>query len=267
MSDRQLRIAAARLRVLRGWDLAGQLVTTCRCLPLARLILVVEPSWASVGLLYLLDFVIAPASNDGGGNGGGLQAAPASAAAPAQHVPAANGPTPANGGQQGQVGGFERGLDSGLAKAAPSAQGLTQKTYRSYRGRLDLFSRQCQRRSWCRHRGCLLDPLSVPRRGLGRNGEPGLYNDIELTDDHFKPITKVLDSLFQHEEEVELPERCQEFFEQFQRERQEELQAYLVRHQTMVKQLKDLLAGWHLLMQLASQDGFTHRCNRSAMVS
>ena len=106
-----------------------------------------------------------------------------------------------------------------------------------------------QRRSWCRHRGCLLDPLSVPRRGLGRNGEPGLYNDIELADDHFKPITKVLDSLFQHEEEVELPERCQEFFEQFQREHQEELQAYLVRHQTMVKQLKDLLAGWHLLMR------------------
>ena len=35
---------------------------------------------------------------------------------------------------------------SGLAKAAPAAQGLTQKTYRSYRRRLDLLSRQCQRR-------------------------------------------------------------------------------------------------------------------------
>ena len=51
-------------------------------------------------------------------------------------------------------------------------------------------------------------------------------------------------------------ERCQEFFEQFQRERQEELQQYLVRHQTMLKKLKDLqvdvpplLAGWHLLMR------------------
>eukprot|EP00435_Cladocopium_sp_Y103_P024491 s991_g6.t1 len=57
-------------------------------------------------------------------------------------------------------------------------------------------------------------------------------------------------------DEVELPERCQEFFEQFQRERQEELQAYLVRHQSMLKKLKDLqvdvpplLAGWHLLMR------------------
>jgi len=66
------------------------------------------------------------------------------------------------------------------------------------------------------------------------------YDDIELSEDPFQPIVKVLDNLFQHEEEVELPERCQEFFEQFQRERQEELQAYLVRHATMLKKLKDL---------------------------
>jgi hypothetical protein len=82
------------------------------------------------------------------------------------------------------------------------------------------------------------------------------YDDIKLADDPFEPITKVLDPLFQHEEEVELPERCQEFLEQFQRERQEQLQAYLVRHQTMLKKLKDLnvdvpppLARWHLLMR------------------
>ena len=81
-------------------------------------------------------------------------------------------------------------------------------------------------------------------------------DDIELADNPFEPIVKVLDALFQHEEEIELPERCQEFFEQFQRERQEELQQYLVRHQTMLKKLKDLqvdvpplLAGWHLLMR------------------
>ena len=81
-------------------------------------------------------------------------------------------------------------------------------------------------------------------------------DDIEFADDPFKPIVKVLGALFQHEEEVELPERCQEFFEQFQRERQEELQADLARHQPMLKKLKDLqvdvpplLAGWHLLMR------------------
>ena len=81
-------------------------------------------------------------------------------------------------------------------------------------------------------------------------------DDIEFADDPFKPIVKVLGALFQHEEEVELPERCQYFFEQFQRERQEELQADLARHQPMLKKLKDLqvdvpplLAGWHLLMR------------------
>jgi hypothetical protein len=34
---------------------------------------------------------------------------------------------------------FQRGLDSGLAKAAPSATGLNQKIYQSHRRRLDLF--------------------------------------------------------------------------------------------------------------------------------
>ena len=34
---------------------------------------------------------------------------------------------------------FQGGLDSGLAKAAPSATGLSQKIYQSQRRRLDLF--------------------------------------------------------------------------------------------------------------------------------
>lgn len=80
------------------------------------------------------------------------------------------------------------------------------------------------------------------------------YDDIELAENPFEPIRSTLDLLYQHEEEVELPERCQEFFEQFSREKGEELQAYLVRHQTMLRKLKELhvdvpplLAGWHLL--------------------
>ena len=82
------------------------------------------------------------------------------------------------------------------------------------------------------------------------------YDDMELSDDPFKPLVAILDKLFQHEEEVELPERCQEFFEKFARERGEELQAYLVRHQSMLRKLKELavdipplLAGWHLLQR------------------
>ena len=169
--------------------------------------------------------------------------------------PAATAALTANGdgGAPGQQS-YERGLDSGLAKAAPSAQGLSQKTYRSFRRRLDLFSRQCRRRGISvAVEGAFL-VLSQLQDVAWDASESIDYDDIELSDDPFKPIVKVLDTLFQHEEEVELPERCQEFFEQFQRERQEELQAYLVRHATMLKKLKDLqvdvpplLAGWHLL--------------------
>ena len=46
-------------------------------------------------------------------------------------------------------------------------------------------------------------------------------DDMELSDDPFKPIFEVLDKFFQHKEEVELPECCQEFFEKFNREREE----------------------------------------------
>lgn len=80
------------------------------------------------------------------------------------------------------------------------------------------------------------------------------YDDVELAENPFNPVRDMLDLLYQHEEEVELPERCQEFFEQFSREKGEELQAYIVRHQSMLRKLKELqvevpplLAGWHLL--------------------
>ena len=148
----------------------------------------------------------------GGGHGGGQpKAAPASNAAAAQGDQAQ-----ANGGTapQGQ-GGFERGLDSGLAKAAPSAQGLTQKTYRAYRRRLDLFSRQCSRRgNTVSVEGAYL-VLSQLQDVAWDATESIELDDIELADNPFEPIVKVLDAVFQHEEEVELPERCQEFFEQF----------------------------------------------------
>ena len=119
-----------------------------------------------------------------------------------------------------------------------------------------MFSRQCGRRgNSVSVEGAYL-VLSQLQDVAWDATESIELDDIELSENPFKPIVKVLDALFQHEEEVELPERCQEFFEQFQRERQEELQAYLVRHQSMLKKLKDLqvdipplLAGWHLLMR------------------
>ena len=53
----------------------------------------------------------------------------------------------ANGGKGGGSSDPPyRGLGSGLAKAAPSSDGLSQKTYRSFRRRLELFQMQCKRR-------------------------------------------------------------------------------------------------------------------------
>ena len=58
---------------------------------------------------------------------------------------AANGGTTTGAAGQGHQQ-RERGLDSGLAKSAPIAEGLNQKSYRSYRRRLQLFAKQCGRR-------------------------------------------------------------------------------------------------------------------------
>ena len=54
------------------------------------------------------------------------------------------------------------------------------------------------------------------------------YDDIKLAENPFEPIKSTLGLLYQHEEEVELPERYQEFFEQFSRDKNEELQVYPV---------------------------------------
>ena len=68
-------------------------------------------------------------ASDGANNSGGaaVPGGPAGATTGPQ-----NGGATANGAQGGQ-NEFTRGLDSGLAKAAPSAAGLTQSTYRSFR--------------------------------------------------------------------------------------------------------------------------------------
>ena len=179
----------------------------------------------------------------GGGKGGNNNGGGGSQASTANG--AANGETAAPN---------NRGLDSGLAKSAPSAVGLNQRTYRAYRRRLDLFSRQCMRRGKdTAIEGAYL-VLSQLQDTAWDATESIDYDDVELAENPFNPVRDMLDLLYQHEEEVELPERCQEFFEQFSREKGEELQAYIVRHQSMLRKLKELqvevpplLAGWHLL--------------------
>ena len=77
---------------------------------------------------------------------------------------------------------------------------------------LELFSRQCLRRG--RIEGAFL--IMSQLQDSAWDATEGIdYDDIELSENPFLPIWQTLDLLYQHEEEVELPERCQEFFEQF----------------------------------------------------
>ena len=148
----------------------------------------------------------------------------------------------------------QRGLDSGLAKAAPTAEGLNQKTYRSYRRRLVLFSKQCARRGRNTSIEGAFLCLSLLQDTAWDATEQLDIDTIESSSDPFSPMLKLLDRLYQYENDVELPGRCEEFFQEFSRLKGEELQAYLIRHATMHKKmsevgvaLPDLLAGWHLI--------------------
>ncbi|CAL1144412.1 unnamed protein product, partial [Cladocopium goreaui] len=129
---------------------------------------------------------------------------------------------------------------------------------------LDLFSRQCLRRGReVAVEGALL--VMSQLQDSAWDATEGIdYDDVELAENPFDVIRQTLDLLYQHEDEVELPERCQEFFEQFKREKGEELQAYIVRQQTMLRKLKELqvevpplLAGWHMLSR-AGVPRWTH---------
>ena len=147
-----------------------------------------------------------------------------------------------------------RGLDSGLAKAAPKAEGLTQKTYRSYRRRLELFSMQCRRRGRnAEVEGAFL-VVSLWRDVVWEAAEQLDLGEVETSENPFSPLFQLLDQIFQREDLIEVPNRCEEFFAEFHREKGEEMQAYLMRHRTLMKKLKEvqvevpkLLGGWHLL--------------------
>ena len=150
-----------------------------------------------------------------------------------------------------------RGLDSGLAKACPNMEGLTQKSYRSFRRRLELFERQCHRRSVdAAVEGAL---LMISRLNLAWEATESIdYTALESSARPFKPIYVILDEIYQYQEEIEVPARCEEFFGEFARLKNEEMQAYLIRHKTMMAKMKEVkitipspLAGWHLLTRAA----------------
>ena len=81
-----------------------------------------------------------------------------------------------------------RGLDSGLAKAAPSAHGLCQRNYRAFRRRLDLFSRQCMRRGReVAVEGALL--VMSQLQDSAWDATEGIdYDDVELAENPFEVI-------------------------------------------------------------------------------
>ena len=183
-----------------------------------------------------------------------------------------------NGGGKGQAstpstlatttsangGGIRTGLDSGLAKSAPQADGLTQKSYRSYRRRLVLFSMQCHRRGReTAVEGAFL-AVSLLNDAAWEATEQLDFENMEREERPFKPLLELLDGLYQYEDVVEVPNRCEEFFQDFSRAKGEEMQAYLIRHATMMKKMKEikveipeLLAGWHLLTR-AGVPRWTH---------
>ena len=147
-----------------------------------------------------------------------------------------------------------RALDSGLAKAAPSPEGLSQKNYKNFRRRLELFKMQCS----CRRRDAMIEGSLLVISNLqdiAWNATKQLkFDEIENAIDPFLPLMKMLDELYQYEDLIEVPSRRAEFFSEFQRNKGEELQAYIVRHRTILKRMKEvavnvppLLSGWYLL--------------------
>ena len=76
--------------------------------------------------------------------------------------------------------------NSAEAWIAPSAAGLTPSTYRSYRRRLDLFGRQCQRRGG----GVAIEGAYLvlsQLQDMAWDATEGIdYDDMELSHDPFQ---------------------------------------------------------------------------------
>ena len=93
-----------------------------------------------------------------------------------------------------------RGLDGGLAKACPSTERLSQRSYRSFRRRLELFERQCHRRSIeAAIEGALL--LISRLNDLAWDATEALdFAALESSSTPFKPIYGILDSIYQYQQ-------------------------------------------------------------------
>ena len=90
------------------------------------------------------------------------------------------------------------------------------------------------------------------------------FDEVERASDPFKLLFKLLDELYQYEDLIEVPSRCDEFFSEFYRLKGEEMQAYIIRHRNLLKRMSEvsvdippLLSGWHLLTR-AGVPRWTH---------
>ena len=125
-----------------------------------------------------------------------------------------------NGGQQEAAKGGEgaaeatssldrQGLDSGLA----SSDG--RQTYRSYRRRQGLFEKQgTSRGPNMAAEGAFLAP-SLLQDSAWDAAEQLNIDEIEAEPQPFRPLLRLLDRLYQYEEDVGHPRRCEEFFQEF----------------------------------------------------
>eukprot|EP00435_Cladocopium_sp_Y103_P069668 s114_g33.t1 len=124
--------------------------------------------------------------------------------------------------------------------SAPTAEGLNQKSYGSYRRRLQLFAKQCGRRG----RDTAIEgaslAVSLLQDAAWEATEQLDLDEVELEDETFKPIFILFDKLYQYEDLIEVPSRCEEFFQDFMWLKNEDLQAYNMRHSTMMKKMREI---------------------------
>ena len=171
--------------------------------------------------------------------------APAAAADPAATLVLRAGPSQ------------NRGIDAGLAKSVPDASNIDADTYRDFRRRLDIFERMCQRRGPDAVTEGAYLIMNTLQAEAWLVTESINLDDLE-TSRAFEVIRNELDTLYRYEPEVEMPNRCEDFFNQFCRIKEEKLNSYIARHalaRTRLAEagvpLPEKLAGWHLMSRSA----------------
>ena len=151
----------------------------------------------------------------------------------------------------------QRGIDAGLAKSAPDASEIDAHNYRDFRRRLEVFERMCMRRGPDAVAEGAFMILNTLRGEAWMVTETIDLNELE-TINAFEVLRREIDMLYRYEPEVEMPSRCEDFFNTFCREAGETLNTYIARRaraRTRLNEagvpLPDKLAGWHLMSRAA----------------